>query len=180
MNVIETKRLVLEPLEQRRRDEFIALTADPETMRYWHPHGAYSADVAGRHFAASLANLEERGFGKRSVVSKETGRWIGFVDTTYVGPGCGDVPATDVEIGWMLTPSAWGHGYATEAGRAIRDEAFGEIGLDNIIAMHHPDNVASGRIIEKLGMVFEQDVRGWGGWPLRVYRLTRERWRSLP
>jgi len=58
----------------------------------------------------------------------------------------------------MLTRSAWGHGYATEAGAAVRDEAFVSLELESIVAVHHPANSASRRIMEKLGMEFERDV----------------------
>jgi RimJ/RimL family protein N-acetyltransferase len=179
MNVIETERLLLEPLSERWAEEYIALTALPETMEYWGTGGPFTRETAERHFAASLANVRERGYGKRWIVSKESGDGLGFTETTKVGEGCGDVPPDDVEIGWMLTPSAWGGGIATEAALAIRDEAFEDLGLESIIAMHHPENGASARIIEKLGMRFERDVIGWGGEALRVHRLTRAQWASL-
>jgi RimJ/RimL family protein N-acetyltransferase len=78
----------------------------------------------------------------------------------------------------MLTPSAWGQGYATEAGSTIRDEAFDRLELESIVAVHHPENAASRRVIEKLGMSFERDVVARDGWPFRLYRLTREQWAS--
>jgi len=134
--------------------------------------------VAERNFAASLARAEEHGFGRRWIVAKENGAGLGFTDTKYFGQGCDDVSANEVEIGWMLTPPVWGHGYATEAGAAVRDEAFVRLELENIIAVHHPANSASGRIMEKLGMAFERDVVAGVGWPFRLYRLTREQWAS--
>src|SRR5262245_43592343 len=51
-----------------------------------------------------------------------------------------------------------GYGVATEAGAAIRDEAFVSLGLESVVAVHHPANAASGRVMEKLGMAFERDV----------------------
>ena len=55
MNVIETERLFLEPLDKSRLEDFVALTADSETMRYWSPDGPFTRDVAEQNFAASLA-----------------------------------------------------------------------------------------------------------------------------
>src|SRR6266545_3588667 len=102
-------------------------------------------------------------------------RWndagLGFTDTKYFGQGRDDVSPTEVEIGWMLTPPVWSHGYATEAGVAVRDEAFVRLELGSIIAVHHPANSASGRIVEKLGMAFERTVVTKVGWPFRLYRL---------
>jgi RimJ/RimL family protein N-acetyltransferase len=178
MNVIETERLLLEPLDVSRLEEFVALTADPDTMRYWAPGGPFSRDVAERNFEASLARVQEQGFGRRWIVAKETGAGLGFTDTKYFGEGCDDVSPNEVEIGWMLTPPVWGHGYATEAGAAVRDEAFVRLELESIIAVHHPANSASGLIMQKLGMAFERDVVARVGWPFRLYRLTWEQWAS--
>jgi RimJ/RimL family protein N-acetyltransferase len=178
VNVIETDRLLLEPLDASRLEDFVLLTADPSTMRYWWAGGPFTRDMAERKFAASLAHLREHGFGKRSIVAKENGAGLGFTDTKYFGESCEDVLPEDVEIGWMLFPATWGRGYATEAGRAVRDEAFERLALESIVAVHHPANAVSGRIMEKLGMAFERDVVASDGWPYRLYRLTREQWAS--
>lgn len=176
MNAIETERLLLEPLDMSRLEDFVALTADPGTMRYWWPDGPFTRDVAERSFAAALARLRDHGFGRRWIVAKDSGRGLGFTETKYFGQSCEDVSPDEVEIGWMLTPGAWGQGYGTEAGSAIRDEAFDRLELESIVAVHHPANAASRRIMEKLGMTFERDVVTKDGWPYRLYRLTRERW----
>ena len=178
MNVIETGRLLLEPLDVSRLEEFVALTADPDTMRYWAPGGPFSRDVAERNFAASLARVQKHGFGRRWIVDKENGAGLGFTDTKYFGESCDDVSPDEIEIGWMLTPPVWGHGYATEAGAAVLDEAFVRLELESIVAVHHPANAASGRIMENLGMQFERDVVAKVGWPFRLYRLTRGQWAS--
>src|SRR6266540_3942012 len=160
MNVIETERLLLEPLDRARLEDFVALTANPDTMRYWSLHGPFARDAAEQNFAASLERVREHGFGRRWIVAKENGAGLGFTDTKYFGRSCEDVSADEVEIGWMLTPAMWGRGYATEAGRVVRDEAFDRLALESIVAVHHPANAASGRIMEKLGMAFERDVVG--------------------
>jgi RimJ/RimL family protein N-acetyltransferase len=165
LNVIETERLLLAPLDVSRLEEFVELTADPEVMRYWGSGGAYSRDAAEQGFAAALARFEENGFGRRWIVNKQSGAGLGFVETKYFGESCDDVSPDEVEIGWMLKRSAWGYGYGTEAGAAIRDEAFVSLGLESVVAVHHPANAASGRVMENLGMEFERDVVTTTGWP---------------
>jgi len=179
VNVIETERLLLEPLTEERLEEFVALTADPETMRYWSPIGAFTRDEAERRFRGVLARTREHGFGRRWIVAKDSGAGLGFTETKYFGAGSDAVSSDEIEIGWMLRPSVWRRGYGTEAGRAIRDEAFERLGVDDIVAEHHPRNIASGRIMEKLGMEFERDLMSAGSWPSRLYRLTRSRWEEL-
>ena len=178
MDVIDTRRLRLEPLDASRLEDFVVLTADPVTMRYWSLGGAFTREVAVRNFDASLARLRAHGFGRRWIVAKDSGAGLGFTETKYFGESCDDVSPDEVELGWMLRPSMWGQGYATEAASAVRDEAFERLELDSIVAVHHPANAASGRIMEKLGMTFERDVVARDGWPYRLYRLTREQWAS--
>lgn len=179
MHVIETERLLLEALRASRLEDFVALTANPETMRHWAPPGGpFRRDVAERNFAASLVRLREHGFGRRWIVTKANRAGQGFTDTKYFGESCDGVSPDEVELGWMLMPSAWGQGYATEAAKAVRDEAFDRLELESIVAVHHPANAASGRIMEKLGMAFERDLLTRNGWPYRLYRLTREQWAS--
>lgn len=69
------------------------------------------------------------------------------------------------ELGYWLTPAAWGRGYATEAGRAMLDIARHALGLRRIVARHHADNPASGRVLRKLG--FRETGRS------RIYSLGR-------
>jgi RimJ/RimL family protein N-acetyltransferase len=57
----------------------------------------------------------------------------------------------DTEIGYWLTPSAWGRGYATEAGRAVVDMARHALGRRRLVSGHFVDNPASGRVLRKLG-----------------------------
>jgi [ribosomal protein S5]-alanine N-acetyltransferase len=176
VNAIKTDRLRLDPLDMSRLEEFIALTSDAKTMRYWSADGPLTREAAESNFHAALARLRKHGFGRRWIVRKTTGASLGFTDTKYFGNSCDDVSPEEVEIGWMLTPKAWGHGYATEAGRAVRDEAFEQLGLESIVAVHHPGNAASARVIDKLGMAFERDLVDRRGWPYRLYRLTRAEW----
>jgi RimJ/RimL family protein N-acetyltransferase len=61
--------------------------------------------------------------------------------------------AGDAELGYWLTPDAWGRGYATEAATAMLDHAHHALGLRRVQAGHFADNPASGRVLRKLGFV---------------------------
>jgi RimJ/RimL family protein N-acetyltransferase len=175
-DVLETQRLLLVTLKRSRLEEFVALTADEETMRYWRPDGSFGREEALHNFSASLERIRKYGFGRRWIIAKQSRTGLGFTETKFFGESCEDVAPDEVEIGWMVKRAAWGRGYATEAGRAVRDEAFERLDLDCIVAAHHPANEASARVIEKLGMMFEGNVVTRTGWPLRFYRLTRDEW----
>jgi ribosomal-protein-alanine N-acetyltransferase len=72
------------------------------------------------------------------------------------------------EVGWAMHPEEWGKGYATEAAWSVIDWAFGELKVHRIVAYCHAANVASVRVMEKLGMQRE----GW----LRETRWLNEQW----
>lgn len=68
------------------------------------------------------------------------------------GIGLHREPPGGWELGYWLTPDAWGRGFATEAARAVLDIARHTLGLRRVLARHHVDNPASGKVMRKLGM----------------------------
>ena len=76
----------------------------------------------------------------------------------------------EVEVGWHLHPDSWGHGYATEAARAVVDRAFDE-GLLEVYAVVRPGNEASLGVCRKLGMVPLGRTSRWYGTELEAFRL---------
>ena len=127
-------------------------------------------------FGRALDRWRENGYGRRSLIEGATGTWLGFVELNPVGPGVHGIGADEVEIGWWLDRAAWGHGFATEGALAIRDEGFERVGLERIIGRFQPANVASGRIMEKLGMRYERDTIGRHDEALSIYGLDRSEW----
>ncbi|PJI94663.1 GNAT family N-acetyltransferase [Luteimicrobium subarcticum] len=92
--------------------------------------------------------------GIRAVTRASDGQRLGSVLLKPI-PASGTAdppqPSGDVEIGWHLHPDAWGHGYATEAASAVLAAGFAS-GLDRVVAVTHPDNVASQAVCRRLGM----------------------------
>jgi RimJ/RimL family protein N-acetyltransferase len=81
------------------------------------------------------------------------------------------------EIGWRLHPDVWGSGLATEAAVASLDYGFGELGFTEVVSIFEPDNVASGRVMERIGMTVDRDtVDPKSGDALRVFRLSAADW----
>jgi ribosomal-protein-alanine N-acetyltransferase len=108
------------------------------------------------------------------VVEKSTGRLIG-----WCGLGPLDFDASEIEIYYGLSASHWGRGFTTEAARALLHYGFTTIGRDRITALVKPENIASQRVIEKLGLIYQKRI---GRLPeeykffegLLYYALTRE------
>ena len=174
-----TARLVLEPWEEGRREDFARTSTIPDVIRYIGSGEAWSREKADSVFDRNLRHWDEHGFGWRSALDCETGAWLGLLGLNHVPEGAVDCPPDEIEIGWWLLPEAWGRGLATEGAVAVRDEAFERVGLDRIVGRYDPRNHASGRIMEKLGMRHERDGVTRHGGPVRIYALEREDWTAL-
>jgi RimJ/RimL family protein N-acetyltransferase len=103
--------------------------------------------------AAPIRDYATYGYGRFACVWKETGEVIGFSGVKYV-PEIGDT-----ELGYRFLPEHWGKGLATEAGRASIEFARADLGLARLVALVHPDNVASARVLAKLGFAVERQTR---------------------
>jgi RimJ/RimL family protein N-acetyltransferase len=166
---LTTARLRLRPFTRADHEEIHAVYADPEVMRYVG-HGAHrSMDVTERALRAYANTLAEHGYSFLAATERSTGAIVGDAGLHPLG---GRGP--DVELGYTLARSAWGRGYATEMGRALVDHAFGELGVERVLAQVEPANAASRHVLEKLGMV-ERGVRTAYGRPHVLYVVERER-----
>jgi RimJ/RimL family protein N-acetyltransferase len=179
MKDLQTKRLVLEPWNERWRGEWVALASDPVVTRWIGKGETWSRDRSEMQFRLMVDHWREHGFGWRSALDKGSRAWLGFIGLNRVPPNDVEIGGDDVEIGWWLKPSVWGKGLASEGALALRDEAFERVQLDRIVSRHHAANPASGRVMEKIGMRFEREVTGSQGEPVRIYALDRRRWLSL-
>jgi [ribosomal protein S5]-alanine N-acetyltransferase len=96
-----------------------------------------------------------RGFGPYAVMKKDSPELIGYCGL-FLFPEIDGY--SEVEIGYRLGRATWGNGYATEAAAAVRDFALHDLHLQRLIALIDPDNSASLRVAQKLGMQYEKDV----------------------
>jgi RimJ/RimL family protein N-acetyltransferase len=143
---LETDRLRLRPFRQADLDDYAAMCADPEVMRYLSPGGApMSREDAWRQMALFAGHWHLRGFGLWAAEERGTGRFVGRVGLHYPEGW------PDREVGWTLSRQFWGQGLATEAARASADHAFRELGWSHLISLILPGNARSIRVAERLG-----------------------------
>ncbi len=118
-----------------------------------------------------LAHWETHGFGLWILRDRATENPVGWTmlhTTDTGGPG-------SVEVGWTIAADWWGEGLATEAGAAAVRIGFTDVGLEEIVSFTLVDNMASRRVMEKLGMRYEHEVEHVG-LPHVLYRLDRHTW----
>jgi RimJ/RimL family protein N-acetyltransferase len=177
--IVETERLLLEPWHERHLEGFVRLASNERAMRYIGSGVVWSRERSEDRFAWHLDHWRRHGFGWRSAIDKSSRALVGFVGINHVRPEAIEVDAGEVEIGWRFASSTTGRGVATEGAIALRDEGFGRVGLQRLIGRCQPGNVASVRVMEKIGMRLERDARGRHGEQVRIYCLERERWLAL-
>ena len=176
--VIETDRLRLEPWDDSHFERFARFMRDPDVTRYIRPEPLDLGRAIEQH-ERSLEEWRIYGFGKRAMIETETEQWLGFVELSPVGPGKGSRD-DDVELGYFVEPSRWGEGIATEAGIAARDEAFHRCEVPELIGRCRVENVASARVLAKVGFrrlrLFELD----DGIVVEIHRIQRDDWVETP
>jgi len=171
--VLKTRRLVLRAPVPGDARALAALMNDrriaENTARVPHPYTLKDAET----FIDSVTGGSELSF----LVTLSDGRVIG-------GCGIATLRADGPEIGYAIGVAHWGHGYATEAARAVIDHAFRDIGLNELLAGARVSNPASRRVLEKCGFqwtgVVLQRVRAINSSaPSDRFRLDRGLWASL-
>jgi RimJ/RimL family protein N-acetyltransferase len=144
--MLETGRLSLRRWRESDLAAFAALNADPEVMEHFPSTlSREESDALARRIEAGF---EERGFGLWAVEAK--GTFLGFTGLTV--PRFTEHFTPCVEIGWRLVRHAWGYGYATEAATAALDDAFGRLGLEEVVSFTAVGNLRSQAVMRRIGM----------------------------
>ncbi len=171
MTEIETSRLLLRPWRNEDLAPYARICTDPEVMRYLS--GAMTPKQSEEQVSAFVRHWKERGFGLWAVEEKSSATFIGFIGLLYHEEWTEGEHKT--EVGWRLDRSFWGRGLATEGARASLHHGFEELGLERIISIAVPENVASLRVMEKLGMTLRGETR-FKGYDVVWYAVDRQAW----
>ena len=152
--MLRTPRLTLRPWRDADLAPFAAQNADPQVMTYFERTLTRAESEAA--ILRYTGRLAQDGFGMLAVERNEDHAFIGLAGIQRILFEAPFTPA--VEIGWRLTPGAWGQGYATEAARAALRHGFVEHGLSEIVAIAVPANTRSLAVMERIGMVRDLDA----------------------
>ena len=174
---LHTNRLLLREFVTTDWPAVLAYQSDPRYLQYYDWTDR-TRDDAQRFVQMFLDQQDEQPRRKfqLAVVLKSGGQLIG---------NCGirkaSADAHEADIGYELSPDHWGHGYATEAARAIVRFGFAELRVHRIWAWCIADNAASARVLEKLGLKLEGRLREkeyfkgrW--WDTLVYGMLEDEW----
>ena len=170
---LTTPRLVLRPFQSDDLDELAAIHA--EESFWWYPlRSAMSKDDTVGFLERVLARYESDRFGIEALLDRGSGTMIGWAGLAVPHFLPEILPA--VEVGWRLSTPWRGRGLATEAGAAALEFGFTTGGLERIVSIYEPENIASGRVMEHLGLTYWRSATGNRGEEMVVTELTRTRW----
>jgi RimJ/RimL family protein N-acetyltransferase len=152
--VLETQRLILRRQTIDDAEFIFSLVNDPSWLRFIGDRGVRSVEDARAYILkGAMDSYSRHGFGLYLTVLKDSGAPVGI---------CGLVKREtldDVDIGFAFLPQFAGQGYACESAYAVMTHAKNDIGLKRVIAITHPENLASIRLLKKLGLAFERKIR---------------------
>jgi RimJ/RimL family protein N-acetyltransferase len=153
LKVLETDRLNLRWLSNDDAEFILELLNEPSFLRFIGDKGVRTLDDARDYILNGPADMYTRlGFGLYLTELKDGGVPIGI---------CGLLKRDgleDVDIGFAFLPKFWARGYAYESAAAVMAYGKTVLGLNRIVAITSPDNYASGRLLEKLGLRFERII----------------------
>lgn len=152
---LETERLLLRPFHTNDGPAFHAYMSDPEVARYSSclPFSEeLSQEIIDSNVAYAQAAPDTLPYGF-AITLRLDGQLIG-----HCRVGRDNDNPRQADIAYFLHRRYWGEGYATEAARALIDYSFEKLHLHRIIALCVPENVASRRVMEKLGMEEEEPI----------------------
>jgi RimJ/RimL family protein N-acetyltransferase len=150
-NELSSARLLLRRWRESDREPFAALNADPCVMEYF-PARLTRAD-SDQLIAEIESGFDQRGYGLWALELRATGEFIGFTGLDTPSFEAHFTPA--VEVGWRLARSAWGQGYATEAGLTSVGFGFEEAGLGEIVSFTSASNLRSRAVMKRIGMTHD-------------------------
>ena len=157
--LLETERLTIAPFTDDDARDFYNVVNNPEVLRYI-PEG----QVTFEKFMETFQRLLERYKTNTpdnitrfslAVKEKDTGRLAG-----WAGLGQLDINPEEIEIYYGMGRESWGRGFATEAAGELLRYGFENLNLERIVAIVLPDNAASIRVVEKIGLKYIKDITG--------------------
>lgn len=153
---LQTASLTLRPLRETDAPILHRIYQTEGVLRYFPSTVPPALDKVERFIAGQLAHWAQYGYGNWGLLPHNQGEIIGWVGLQFL-PELGET-----EVGFLLDKPFWGQGFATEAARVSLQFGFEHFDFDHLIALVHPENLASRRVIQKCGMLPLETIHLWG------------------
>ncbi len=163
-----TERLVLRPWTPDDADAALAAYGNGNVARWLAPEMDTVPDPAAMRLVLQQWVAEDARMltpaGRWAIELREDHQLIGGATLLPL------LPDDEFEVGWQLSPAAWGHGYAAEAGLAMARWAFDQ-GIEQVIAVVRPTNKRAEAMVRRIGMEWVGETEKYHNLRLQVFRL---------
>jgi RimJ/RimL family protein N-acetyltransferase len=164
--ILETDRVILREFVEEDCAELAPILADKEVMRY-SINGPITFQETEARIKQYIKHYEDVGFGRWAVIDKKSNKLIGYCGISLTPPIYGECYW---EIGYRMSREFWGKGLATEFVTAVKDYGFNTLKFSEIIAVIEPPNIASIKVIEKVGLKYWKQAHYYN-MLVNVYKL---------
>ena len=154
--ILETERLILDTWQSTDWTAFRPIATDVEVMRYITGGVPWSDEQIRSFVDRQIELYRTQGFCRWKLLEKPDRNLIGFCGVGFWHD------TKEPEIGWWLARPCWGRGLATEAAVPALRYAFERVRLSRIVSIAMPENIASTRIMQKLGLEFDSEFENEG------------------
>ena len=148
---IETERTIMRNLTIEDAADFYALNLDPEVLKYTGDKPFENIEEA-KIFIRDYDQYEKYGVGRLAVIERATSKFIGWCGLKY------HKNENEYDIGFRFFKSYWNKGFATETAKRCLEFGFRNVGIERIIGRAMKENLASIKVLEKVGMRFKAIV----------------------
>jgi [ribosomal protein S5]-alanine N-acetyltransferase len=178
MNALfETTRLIIRDWNPEADAEAaFKIYGEPEVMRFINSRVTASVEAQKAALETTIEQYAKlnNGTGFWTIVEKESRQIVGGILLKQLPDNEGNL-TQDYEVGWHLRKASWGKGYATEAGRWALEYGFKVLKLPVIYAVVKPENYASIRVTQRLGMMPMGRTKRYYGAELELFRMEVEK-----
>lgn len=148
--ILETNRLILRELNIDDAKNFYELNLNPNVVKYTGDK-AFANVAEAQIFLNNYKDYEINGFGRWAVIDKSNGEFLGWCGLKYVQE------LNETDIGFRFFEKHWGKGFATESAKACLEFGFEKLKLKSIVGRAMAKNIASIKVLEKLGLKYERE-----------------------
>lgn len=162
---LETERTIMRVLTVRDASDFYNLNLDLEVLKYTGDVPFETLELA-KTFLSSYDQYEKYGVGRLAVIEKATSKFIGWCGLKYN-------PNEDIyDLGFRFFKQYWNQGFASETAKKCLDYGFNDLKLNRIVGRAMKENIASIKVLEKIGMNFKENF-DFDGFEGVIYELRK-------
>ncbi len=153
--ILETNRLILKPLEASHAQNFFDMDSNPNVHKYLWNKPVLKIEESIAILESVMKQYDSNGIGRFAMHLKENNAFVGWCGLKY-NTEIVNNKTNFYDIGYRLNEKYWGKGFATEASLPWIDYGFEKMNIEKIEAAAHKNNLASNKILQKIGLKFTE------------------------